>query len=184
MIFEKYKFLQKSVCRKTKESHFSNCWLLKLSFFFLYFLKYLQSICFHFWSQMKIQCTMLCEFLSFFSAMQIKYVNGMSSSHEIYLYIKSKEHVMSIGRTKKSPENHLRIFVWHLLMNLKNNYLLKNFWSGSIKNVRILIFTIMYFLKKNKEKHLEIYFTSVYKKSWLYDLQFLRYRVWQTEIDN
>ena len=82
--------------------------------------------------KLNVQCTMLCEFLSFFSAMQIKYFNGMSSSHEIYLYIKSKEYVMSIGRTKKSQNceeggAHLRIFVWHLLMKLKNNYLLKNF---------------------------------------------------------
>ena len=36
---------------------------------------------------------------------------------------------------------HLRITVWHLLMNLKNNYLLKNCWSGPIKNIWILIFT-------------------------------------------
>ena len=91
----------------------------------------------------------------FLSAMQIKYFNGMSSSHEIYLYIKSKEYVMSIGRTKKSHnceegEAHLRIFAWHLLMNLKHNYLLKTFWSGSIENVRILIFT-MYFFKKIKK---------------------------------
>ena len=50
---------------------------------------------------------------------------------------------------------HLRVFVWHLLMNLKNNYLLKNCWSEPLKNVRILIFTMLY-LKKNKEKHVEI----------------------------
>ena len=51
---------------------------------------------------------------------------------------------------------HLRISVWHLLMNLKNNYLLKNCWSGPIK-VRILIFTMLHFFKKNKEKHLLFY---------------------------
>ena len=28
------------------------------------------------------------------------------------------------------------------------------------------------------------YFTPVYQKSWWYDLQFLRYRAWQTEIGN
>ena len=66
---------------------------------------------------------------------------------------------------------HLRITVWHLLMNLKNNYLLKNCWSGPIKNIRILIFT------KKKD-----YFTPVYQKSYSYDLQFLRYRMWQNEI--
>ena len=51
---------------------------------------------------------------------------------------------------------HLRISVWHLLMDLKNNYLLKNCWSGPIKNVRMLISTRLYLKKKNKEKHLEV----------------------------
>ena len=46
--------------------------------------------------------------------------------------------------TCEEGEAHLRISVWHLLMNLKNN-LFKNCWSGLIKNVRILIFTIMHF---------------------------------------
>ena len=49
----------------------------------------------------------------------------------------------------------------------------KNCWSGLIKNVRILIFTRLHFVKKS----------PVYQKSW-YDLKFLRYRVWQTEIGN
>ena len=45
------------------------------------------------------------------------------------------------------------ISVWHLLMNLKNNYLLKKLWSGPTKNVRILIFTMLYLTKKiNKTK--------------------------------
>ena len=60
---------------------------------------------------------------------------------------------------------HLRISAWHLLMNLKNNSLLNNCRSGTIKNVRILIFTMLHFLKKNKEKHLEIslFYTCVPK---------------------
>ena len=47
---------------------------------------------------------------------------------------------------------YLRISFWHLLMNLKSNDLLKKTWIGPIKNVRILIFTMLYFLiiiKKN-----------------------------------
>ena len=80
---------------------------------------------------------------------------------------------------------HLRISVWHLSINLKNNHLLKNCWSGPIKNVRILIFSMLYFLKKIKKNTWRYhYFTSAYQKSWWYDLQFLRYRVWQTEIGN
>ena len=38
---------------------------------------------------------------------------------------------------------------------------------------------------KNMKKHLRYhYFTLVYQKSWWHDLQFLRYRAWQTEIGN
>ena len=78
---------------------------------------------------------------------------------------------------------YLRNSVWYLWMNLKNNYLLKNCWSGPIKNVRILIFTLLYFLKKIKKNTWRYhYFTPVYQKSWWYDLQFLRYRVCETEI--
>ena len=64
---------------------------------------------------------------------------------------------------------HLRISVWHLLMNLKNNCLLKELWSGRIKNVRILIFITYFFKKKWRRYH---YFTPVYQKFWWYDLQF------------
>ena len=49
------------------------------------------------------------------------------------------------------------------------------------KNKRILIFQMLH-LKKNTWRY--HYFTPVYQKSWWYDLQFLRYRVWQTKIGN
>ena len=46
------------------------------------------------------------------------------------------------------------------------------------------IYNVAFFLK-NKEKHLRYHcFTPAYQKSWWYDLQFLRYRVSQTEIGN
>ena len=70
---------------------------------------------------------------------------------------------------------HLRIPVSNLLINLKNNYLLKNCWSGPIKNVRILIFTMLHFFKEIKKK--TCYFTLVYQKSWWYAHSF-------TEIGN
>ena len=41
-------------------------------------------------------------------------------------------------------------------MNLKNNYLLKNCWSGPTKNVSIFKSRMLYFFKNNREKHLEI----------------------------
>ena len=59
-----------------------------------------------------------------------------------------KHAILKKSHTCEEGGGHLRIFVWHLFMNLRNNYLL------------------------------------VYQKSWWYDLQFLRYRVWQTEIGN
>ena len=42
----------------------------------------------------------------------------------------------------------------------------------------------MYLKKIKKNTWRYHYFTPVYQKSWSYDLQFLRYRVWQTEIGN
>ena len=75
-------------------------------------------------------------------------------------------------------------FCLAFLMNLKNHYLLKNCWSGPIKNVRILIFKMLYFFKKiMKNTYIYHYFGPLCQKSW-YDHQFLRYRVWQTEIGN
>ena len=42
------------------------------------------------------------------------------------------------------------------------------------------MFTTLHFFDKNSWTY---YFTCAYQKSW-YDLQFLRHRVWQTEISN
>ena len=77
---------------------------------------------------------------------------------------------------------HLRISVWHLLLNLKNNYLLKNWWSGPKKRCKIL--TLMLYFFKIEKHTLRYDFAHVYLKSWWYDLQFLRIRVWQTKIGN
>ena len=51
---------------------------------------------------------------------------------------------------------HLRISVWHLLMTLKNNYLLKKLlkWAN-IKCKNFNIYNAVFF-KKYKEKYLEI----------------------------
>ena len=57
---------------------------------------------------------------------------------------------------------HLRIYIWHLLKNLKNNCLLKNCWSGPIKNARILIFTILYLKKKKEERKTPEYVTILH----------------------
>ena len=76
--------------------------------------------------------------------------------------IKSHTHVKKVG-------TYLGISVWHLLMNLKSNYLLKKLLKWANKNVRILIFTILY-LKKKKERNKNTrrfhYFTRVCQKSY------------------
>ena len=103
----------------------------------------------------------------------------LKSVRFLWIFSQQKLHTCKEGRA------HPRISVWHLLMNLKNNFLLKkNCWSGPVKNTSILIFTKN--LKSNKKIKKNTwryhYFRPVYQQSSWYDLQFLRYRVWQTEI--
>ena len=93
--------------------------------------------------------------------------------------------IKQTSHTCEKGEANLRISLLHLLITWKTTIYLKNCWSGPMKNVRILIFTMLYLKKKNKEKYLRYhYFTPVYQTSQLYDLQILKYRVWQTEIGN
>ena len=69
-------------------------------------------------------------------------------------------------------------------MNLKNNYLLKKLLNWAYKKCKN--FNI-YMLKKNRKKKNNWryhHFAPVYLQSWWYDLQFLRYKVWQTEFGN
>ena len=84
---------------------------------------------------------------------------------------------------KKCEEGgaHLRTSFWQLLKNSKNNYLLQKLLKWANK---ILIFTMLNFFWKIK-KHLEIsLFLHLCTKNLDHDLQFLRYRAWQTEIGN
>ena len=80
-------------------------------------------------------------------------------------------------------------------MNLKNNYLLRKLLKWANKNVRILIFTMLYCCTLEKEKTKQtkqnnnnnntlryLCFTPMYQKSRWYDLHFLRCRAWRTEI--
>ena len=59
---------------------------------------------------------------------------------------------------------HLRISVWHLLMNLKNNYLKKLLKWANKKCKDFNIYNAVFF-RKNKEKHLEtpLFYTCVPK---------------------
>ena len=106
------------------------------------------------------QCCFLCEFAG--------YQNSIKKSHIC----------------EEGGGAHLRISVWHLLINLKNNYLLQKLleWTNKIcKSFNIYNVVFKKIEKKTWRYH---YFTPAHQKSWSYDLLFLRYRVWQTEIGN
>ena len=68
---------------------------------------------------------------------------------KIYLE-KEKSHICEEGG------EHPRISVWQLLMNLKNNYLLKKLLKWANKKCKYFNIKIKNNNKKNKEKHLEI----------------------------
>ena len=75
---------------------------------------------------------------------------------------------------------NLRISVWHLLMNLKNNYLLKYGWSGPIKNVKILIFSMLdFFFSKKRKTPGDIIILHLCTK----DLDDIIYSSWDIERD-
>ena len=69
----------------------------------------------------------------------------MISSHNNYLHKKS--------HTCEEGGAHLRSSFKHLLMNLKNKYILRKLLKWANKKQIILIFTMLH-LKKNNEKHL------------------------------
>ena len=68
-------------------------------------------------------------------------------------------------------------------MNLKNSYLLKKLLKWANKKCKNFNTYNVNFLKKNTKKNTwrYHYFTPAYQNPWWYDL---RYRLWQTEIDN
>ena len=88
------------------------------------------------------------------------------------------------------PKNHgqggtnLRIVFSIYWWTWKTNIYLKNCWRWPIKNKIILIFTMLHLKKPQKNTWKYHYFISAYQKSQWYDLQFLRYREWKTEIGN
>ena len=84
---------------------------------------------------------------------------------------KHKE-ITHMWRKWGTPQNFCLAF-----MNLKNNLFIKKTVEVGQKNVRILIFTMLY-LKEEKKNTWRYYFTLVYYKSWWYELQILRYRAW------
>ena len=71
-------------------------------------------------------------------------------------------------------------FFLTFIHELEKQIILKKLLNWANKKQIILIFTMLQFLKKYKEKHLQISLS----KSWWYDLQFLRYRAKYTEFGN
>ena len=61
-----------------------------------------------------------------------------------FIYELEKQLFIKISHICEEGGAHLRISLWHLLINFKNNYL-KNCWSRPIKNKIILIFNILIF---------------------------------------
>ena len=78
------------------------------------------------------------------------------------LHNKNPTHVKIVGHTS---EFLFGIYWWTWKTTIHEK---KNCWSGSIKNVRILIFLTLFLKKKKKEKHLEIslFYTCV-PKTWM-----------------
>ena len=72
--------------------------------------------------------------------------------------IKIHTHAENVGA-------HLRSSVWHLLINLKNNYLFNKLMKLANKNVRIVIFTMFFLTRIKKKPWRSHYFTPVYQKS-------------------
>ena len=101
------------------------------------------------------------------------------------LLVLLQQKIWEKSQTSEGGGTHLRISVWHLLMNLKNNYLLKNLLKWANKKCKNFnIYNVVFFEKIKKNTRRYHYFTPVHQKSWCYDLQFLKYRVWRTEIGN
>ena len=90
------------------------------------------------------------------------------SSHDV---LQKKLHNIEISshdqlqksHTCEEGEVHLRITVWHLLMNLKNNYLLKR--TIGVLNFNICNVVLKKKRKKEKNTWRYHYFTPVYQKS-------------------
>ena len=74
----------------------------------------------------------------------------------------SEENQLSLKKSHTCEEcgPHLRISVWYLLMNLKNNYLSKKLLKLANKKLRILF----YFKKRKKKTWRYHYFTPVQQK--------------------
>ena len=75
---------------------------------------------------------------------------------------KNHTHVKKVGNTSE-----LLFGIYHLLMNLKNNYLLKKLLKWANKKCKNFNINNIVFFKKIKKSTCRYhYFTALYKKSW------------------
>ena len=71
------------------------------------------------------------------------------------IWWKNHTHVKKVGA-------HLRNSVWHLMVNLKNIYLLKKLLKWANKKCKNFNIYNVAFLLKNKEKHLRYHYFTMY----------------------
>ena len=102
--------------------------------------------------------------------MEIQESEYLKNEKSVLDEIKTTFHNYLFGEKKKKKSHtceeggaHLRISVWHLLMNLKTNYLLKELLKWANKKCKYFNIYKKKTIIKNKEKHLEIslFFTCV-----------------------
>ena len=84
------------------------------------------------------QCCFLCEFAG--------YQNSIKKSHIC----------------EEGGGAHLRNSVWHLLINLKNNYLLQKLleWTNKICK-SFNIYNVVFFKKREKDLEMQLFYTCV-----------------------
>ena len=99
-------------------------------------------------------------------------INRISFNGQFWCWPNPNLRKKEISHTCEESGAHPRISVWHLLMNLKNNYLLKKLLKWANKEM-----WEFQYLQYRKTPGDIIILHLVYQKSWLYDLLFLRYIV-------
>ena len=101
------------------------------------------------------------------------YIYGVSVKKTSYLQLFIKK-ITNMWKKWGTPQNFFLAFIDELEKQL---FIKKNFWSGPIKNIRTLIFTMLYFKKKIKKNTWRYhYFTSAHQ-----NLNDMIYSSWDIE---
>ena len=90
----------------------------------------------------------------------MKYHSVHNLNHSIPLFYRHTVHLL-----KEMWRWVLRSFVWHLLVNLKINYLLKKLLKWANKKCKnFTIYTVVFFLKKKRKKNTWRYLFFFFQK--------------------